>query len=293
VVELRRNHERPGPVYASTAWNSLRFSDLDRGLHMAAALAKSDADSQQAVKDVKEGRLAGLSVGMGVSGDDWGKCADGRTELRTVTAATLFETSLVTRSANPGATIESVRREYRSEDPMLEYRSVPLAFRQMSMTQPDMTDDDGDQDGDELLQCPVCGYRGPEANFTQDGDEDDGRAMAFAEGIAESRRDFTDKEKAQHGKQGMAVYVDGHWAFPTPTRQDYDNAVKALGRTPGKNRAKVRRYLMKRARQEGWPIPDSWQSDGSIKRGEVLPFALRAEYIDVFALEAGLPVSHR
>jgi HK97 family phage prohead protease len=86
-------------------------------------------------------------------------------------------------------------------------------------------------------------------------------------GVVEARRDFTDREKAALGKRGLALWIDGHWAFPTPTRSDFDNAVQSIGRTPGRNRATVRRYLMKRARAEGWPIPPSWGSDGSIKSG--------------------------
>ncbi|MGZ4217408.1 MAG: hypothetical protein ACXVS6_16875 [Solirubrobacteraceae bacterium] len=63
---------------------------------------------------------------------------------------------------------------------------------------------------------------------------------------------------------------DGAWHFPTLTRADFDNAVQALGRTPGRNRTTVRRYLIKRARAEGWPIPSSWQSDGSVKRAALV-----------------------
>lgn len=49
-------------------------------------------------------------------------------------------------------------------------------------------------------------------------------------------------------------------------------AIRAVGRakpnTP-EERAKVRRYIMKVARQKGWSddIPDSWNSDGTITGG--------------------------
>lgn len=82
----------------------------------------------------------------------------------------------------------------------------------------------------------------------------------------EHRREFSDREREALGKVGKAIWLDGHWAFPTPTRGDYDNAVTALGRTPGKNRVKVRRYLIGRAKAEGWPIPPSWNADGTIGR---------------------------
>jgi HK97 family phage prohead protease len=84
--------------------------------------------------------------------------------------------------------------------------------------------------------------------------------------VVQSRREFTDKEKAALGKQGLAVYYDGSWHYPTPTKADYDNAVQSIGRTPGKNRTKVRRYLINRAKAEGWPIPPTWNSDGTVKR---------------------------
>jgi hypothetical protein len=51
-----------------------------------------------------------------------------------------------------------------------------------------------------------------------------------------------------------------------------DAAIKAVGRakpnTPAE-RAKVRRYIMRVAAQKGWSadIPDTWQSDGTIKGG--------------------------
>ena len=190
---------------------------------------------------------------MTVQKDHWGTAADGRTALRSIVKARLPEVSVVKRAANPGAVME-VRRETRS-DGVVEYRSYPLAFRLGEGYEkcPDC-EGTGRQDDDPNTACTTC--RGFGWVPVGGDDEDD----------AEGRRDFSDKEKEQHGKAGQAIWIDGHWAYPTPTRQDYDNAVRALGRTPGKNRAKVRRYLMKRARGEGWPIPDSWQSDGTLKR---------------------------
>ena len=64
--------------------------------------------------------------------------------------------------------------------------------------------------------------------------------------------------------------------FPIKARTGPSNslsaAIRAVGRarpnTP-EERAKVRRYIMKVARQKGWSddIPDSWNSDGSITGG--------------------------
>jgi hypothetical protein len=41
-------------------------------------------------------------------------------------------------------------------------------------------------------------------------------------------------------KNSNAVRIDGHSAPPTARRPDYDDALRALGRTPGKNWAKLR-----------------------------------------------------
>jgi hypothetical protein len=64
--------------------------------------------------------------------------------------------------------------------------------------------------------------------------------------------------------------------FPIKTRSGPSNslsaAISAVGRarpnTP-EERAKVRRYIMRVARAKGWSddIPDTWQSDGSLKGG--------------------------
>jgi hypothetical protein len=101
-----------------------------------------------------------------------------------------------------------------------------------------------------VITCPNCGQ-----SIVVDSDEDN---------RSEGRRDFTAAQLESLGKAGKALWLDRHWAFPTPTRGDNDNAVKSVGRTPGKNRATVRRYLIQRARQEDWPIPPSWQSDGTL-----------------------------
>ena len=239
-VELRREHDPAGPIFASTARGSLRLVDEDHGLLLGAALSKRDPATVRAVEDVRAGKLSGLSVGMVVRSDEWGTAADGRTALRTITAATLNEVSMVAHPANPQASIIDVRHERRGEG--VEYRSLPLAFREYRM-------DIG------YVVCPSCGTKVPvnDENLADDDDDD------------EARRDFTQAQLESLGRAGKAVWIDGHWSYPTPMRSDYDNAVQAIGRTPGRNRATVRRYLMKRARAEGWPIPSSWNGDGSTK----------------------------
>jgi hypothetical protein len=280
---------------------------------------------------------------------------------------------MVARACNPEAGIFDVRHEHRGE--CIEYRSLPLAFRQMSPEGSPGFDDDGDEDmvpcpacdgsgtDEDGRPCPICAGTGelpaddsgdrampsgdpqrsiphlvasvrndfahaqrhvaalsePGADVAFNADHAlhhiasgqdhagklDGKLTVYpsdpetynAERMAlkamrsrtrlETRRDFSDKERERHGRNGKAIWLDGHWAFPTPTRADYDNAVKAVGRTPGKNRQKVRRYLMKRAREEGWPIPDTWASDGSIKTSRSVA-SITAVQIDRFEAELAL-----
>jgi HK97 family phage prohead protease len=84
--------------------------------------------------------------------------------------------------------------------------------------------------------------------------------------VVETRRDYSDAEKAALGKDGKALWLDGHWAFPVNNAEDFADAVTSVGRTPGKNRTKVRKYLLALARKYGYDAPPSWASDGTVKR---------------------------
>lgn len=73
-------------------------------------------------------------------------------------------------------------------------------------------------------------------------------------------------------KQGKALPAPGQsrpGRFNIETRDDLDNAIKAIGRVPGGEaaRAVVRRFVIKRARAMGMldMIPDTWNADGSLK----------------------------
>lgn len=71
-------------------------------------------------------------------------------------------------------------------------------------------------------------------------------------------------------QQGKALPDDDGGRFPIRNRDDLANAVRAVGRVRPNTeeaRAKVRRFIIKRARQLNAEsmIPDSWNSDGSLK----------------------------
>jgi HK97 family phage prohead protease len=91
--------------------------------------------------------------------------------------------------------------------------------------------------------------------------------------FVESRGDYTDAEQATLGNQGHAVWLDGHWAFPVKTKADFDAAVLAVGRTPGPNRVKVRRFLIQLAKDNGWAFPPTWNANGTTtgRSAELVP----------------------
>jgi len=73
-------------------------------------------------------------------------------------------------------------------------------------------------------------------------------------------------------RQGKALPAPGQsrpGRFPIANRQDLLNAIRAIGRVRGGDaeRANVRRFIMRRARELGLErlIPDTWNADGTLK----------------------------
>lgn len=71
------------------------------------------------------------------------------------------------------------------------------------------------------------------------------------------------------GRAMPAPEQDRPGRFPIRNREDLLKAIRAVGRTTGgeDGRRKVRRYIMRRARELGLSslIPGSWAADGSLK----------------------------
>lgn len=70
-------------------------------------------------------------------------------------------------------------------------------------------------------------------------------------------------------KEGKALPGEGDdpGRFPIRNCKDLENAIHAVGRAKGSH-AKVRRFIMKRARAldcSNVKIPSDWRSDGSLK----------------------------
>lgn len=78
--------------------------------------------------------------------------------------------------------------------------------------------------------------------------------------------DYSASQRQAAAKMGQAM-PGGR--YPIKNRSDLQNAIHAVGRAKGGNaeRNAVRRFIMKRAHALGAMnmIPDSWNSDGSLK----------------------------
>lgn len=73
------------------------------------------------------------------------------------------------------------------------------------------------------------------------------------------KREFSDKERRRLAEEGKAL-PDG--SYPIVTVEDLRNAIKAYGRA--KNKERVKRWIMRRARELGREdlIPDEWMNKG-------------------------------
>lgn len=78
--------------------------------------------------------------------------------------------------------------------------------------------------------------------------------------------EFTAEQRRNLAREGDAM-PGGR--FPIRNRSDLENAIRAVGRAEGgeAGRAKVRRFIIKRARALGLTdlIPATWTADGSLK----------------------------
>jgi hypothetical protein len=79
------------------------------------------------------------------------------------------------------------------------------------------------------------------------------------------------QERERLAKQGKAMPdPERGGRFPIRNRSDLENAIRAVGRVRPNTeeaRAKVRRFIIRRARELGLTslIPDTWRSDGTLK----------------------------
>lgn len=72
------------------------------------------------------------------------------------------------------------------------------------------------------------------------------------------------RQAARDKAKASGATLPGTTSYPTQTRPLFDKAVMAVGRG-GADHNTIRAYLIKRGKAMGWPTPDSWNPDGSLK----------------------------
>lgn len=109
--------------------------------------------------------------------------------------------------------------------------------------------------------------------LTEDAAEPEPAAAFSTESTEETAEEFAEPsaEKRNRAEKSGAAMEGGR--FPIENREDLLNAIRAVGRArpnTDAERAKVRRHIMRRARALGLTelIPDSWNSDGSLKSSQ-------------------------
>jgi len=114
---------------ASTEAGSLTLRDADDALHIEARVAATTSWATDALAALAAGLTKGISPGFRVQsgGDIVTRSADGL--LRTVTAADLFEVSLVTRPAYDAAQIAARSWELAQDNEHDAFRRVLNRWR--------------------------------------------------------------------------------------------------------------------------------------------------------------------
>lgn len=127
-VFLLAGHDPEKPL-ASTEAGSLTLRDADDALHIEARVAATTSWATDALAALAAGLTKGISPGFRVQsgGDIVTRSADGL--LRTVTAADLFEVSLVTRPAYDAAQIAARSWELAQDNEHDAFRRVLNRWR--------------------------------------------------------------------------------------------------------------------------------------------------------------------
>lgn len=127
-VFLLAGHDPEKPL-ASTEAGSLTLRDDDDALHIEARVAATTSWANDALAALAAGLTKGISPGFRVQsgGDMVTRSADGL--LRTVTAADLFEVSLVTRPAYDAAQIAARSWNLATDDAHDAFRRVLNRWR--------------------------------------------------------------------------------------------------------------------------------------------------------------------
>ena len=253
-VLLTPEHDRSRAVARTPRTLTLRQDDV--GLHYTGTVDLADGDARSIVSKIENGVYTESSFAFRCERDEWNSDYTRRTILQV--SLDRGDVSVVPFGASP-TTTATVERSFAGT--FEQRRDVARAMSSTGWCGPWLARAPVAMPPG--TRCPDCSGSGDCPRCSGTGVDDDTERSQRPR--VERRPEYSDAEKAQLGKKGRAIWLDGHWAFPVANKQDYDNATAALGRTPGKNRVKVRQYLIKLAKANGWEIPANWNADGTTK----------------------------
>ena len=262
-VVLRTEHS--GLPLARTTSGTLHLGEDAKGLRVHADLDRRDPDVKSLQVKFERGDLREMSIAFRVERDQWN---DDLTR-RSVLEASLHrgDVSIVTYGASPSTS--STLRTAGSFT--LEQRAVAVEMtRGVAVGRGPITAIGGVQQRaanqfGQHVECADCGGSGecPTCDGTgtvwQSNDDD----------RSEKRRDGTDKEVQELGRQGLALWVGDHYAWPIVDAVDLDAAVQSLAeRRAAPGSSAVKRWIILRARalRRLDLLPDTW----GVKRSAVV-----------------------
>ena len=263
-----------GLPLARTTSGSLELSEDARGLKVRAHLDREDPDVKQIEPKMRRGDLSEMSIGFRATEQEW---SDDYTE-RTIRAVSLHrgDVSLVSMAANPASTAAlrsaGTLEQRKALAERIGGRICGPGLRLYDA--PGVSRGGSSWHGLELIrQSSVNIARARKAKAMLGVPREDPiarerrrKAMAIA-GESETRSGYAAHELAQLGAKGQAfANPDGHWSFPTKTRDDLEKAIRAVGRS-GAAHSAVRRYLIGRAKAMGLSrlIPNNWAPSGALR----------------------------
>jgi HK97 family phage prohead protease len=241
---------------------TLQLREDGEGLHYAARVdTANDSDARSVVSKIERGVFVESSFAFRVppGGDEWNSERD----QRTIHAFDLDpgDVSVVPFGASP-TTTATVQRAVES---LQERRALADTISRTGWCGPwltrafDLRQAWGNQHGrscptcDGSGDCPTCDGKGW---VNHDGDDEDGN-----DGRSDVRRDRTDAQVQALGKQGLALWVGDHYAWPIAGVTDLKAAIQSFGRAQSSAGATaVKAWITKRARALGRVdlLPDSW-----------------------------------
>lgn len=221
----------------------LAFDDDNKQVMVGARISRS-ADGENTWTKVKEGILAGFSIGGRVKKVDnqTHKDADGNdTDATVIKDYDLTELSLVDNPACPTAKIVMVKS--------MDGTAIEVPYVEERVNDPRPHEFWG-------------------ALYKSEGPSQDTKLRLIEKSLPANnlnKRDFSDKERAQLADSGAAL-PDG--SYPIKTTSDLENAIQAFGRA--KDPGKVKAHIIRRARALGATnkLPEDW-TDGKGETSEM------------------------